>query len=43
MIGFGGFGKVYEFCDEKAVKEESKVCVLNYGSNVLMFNHLSNH
>ena len=43
MIGSGGFGKVYEFCDEKAIKEEFKVYVLNYGSNVLMFNRLSNH
>ena len=26
LIGSGGFGKVYEFSDQRAVKEEFKVC-----------------
>ena len=28
MIGSGGFGKVYEFPDQRAVKEEFKVHIL---------------
>ena len=36
MIGSGGFGKVFEFPDGKAVKEEFKVflCLLHVVANV---------
>ena len=42
MIGSGGFGNVYKYTDQMAVKEEFKVrCTCC--SNVIMSSRLSNH
>ena len=42
LIGHGGFGNIYKYSDQIAIKEEHKVC-FTCCSNVLMSGYFSAH